>query len=184
MRRILIILTAALLVLAGWAYYYFSGRTYVYEFSETQIKEKLSQMLPMTRRYLFIFEVTLDNPRVKLIEGSDRVSAGLDIVLNIHVNDNPVPLGGTIDVSGSVAYDATRGAFFLTDPHVDGFKVQGVPEKYTARVSSIVTDALSDYYRERPVYTLSRKDMKQLAARLVLRDVRVKDKKLVATLGI
>lgn len=184
MRRILIGAIAALAVLAGGTYYYFAGRVYVYEFSQAQIKQKLSQKLPMTRRYLFIFEITLDNPRVQLIEGSDRVAAGLDVVLNLHVDDHPVPLGGMVDVSGSVAYDPELGAFFLADPQIDRLKVQGVPEKYMDKVSSVVAKALGDYYRERPVYTLSQLDMKQAAARMVLREVKVQNKMLVVTLGL
>ena len=111
-------------------------------------------------------------------------AAGLDVLLNIHVNGQPMPLGGTVDVSGGVRYDPNQGAFFLAEPRIDALRIQGIPDRYTAKVSAVIADALGDFYRERPVYTLSRADAKQAAARLVLKDVRVSRKTLIVTLGL
>ncbi|MCB1553265.1 MAG: DUF1439 domain-containing protein [Xanthomonadales bacterium] len=184
MRRTWVVLVVALAALATGLVVYFSGREYVYEFSEAQIRDTLSAKLPVSRRYFFVFEVTLDHPRVTLVDGSDRVSAGLDVLLNIHVNGQPMPLGGTVDVSGGVRYDPNQGAFFLAEPRIDALRIQGIPDRYTAKVSAVMADALGDFYRERPVYTLSRADAKQAAARLVLKDVRVSRKTLIVTLGL
>ena len=96
----------ALFVVAaiGGVFYYFSCKEYVFRISEAQLREKLNAKLPLTKTYLLIFQITLDNPRVSLANNSDRVDAGLDIILNITVGTEAKSLGGTIDASGGIKY--------------------------------------------------------------------------------
>lgn len=184
MRKILVISLVIIVFALGGLYTYFSGKEYVYRFSEQQLQEKLNSKLPFSRRYLLIFEVTLDKPRISLVDGSDRIAAGLDIILNIHVSNSATPLGGTVDVSGKLAYDSGKGEFFLTDPVIEKLEVQGIPEKYTKKASIVIAQALGDFYKANPVYRLSGTDMKQAAARLALKDVVIKEQVLIVTLGI
>jgi hypothetical protein len=180
----LVVLLAVALLTAGGAYWYFAGRTYVVSISETELREKLAERMPFTKTYALLLQVTLDNARVSLIEGSDRVGIGLDVVLNLRIGSEPLNLGGSIDVSGGIAYRASDGQFFLTDPLIEQLQVQGVPEKYRERVREAVTRALAEYYATHPVHTLKAADLKQAAARMLLKDVVVTDRQLVITLGL
>ena len=100
MKKIAIIVGVLVLVSAIGAYFYFAGKEYELRFTESKIEEMLASKLPLTKTYLFIIQVTLDNPRVMLENGSNRVNAGMDVSLNITINNNADPLGGSIDVSG------------------------------------------------------------------------------------
>ena len=184
MRKIAIALTVLLVVAVGGTVYYFSGKEYIFRFSANQIQEKINAKLPLTKSYLFIFQVTLDKPRVALEDRSRRVKAGLDIVLNIQAGNEPKPLGGSVDVSGGVRYSPQTAEFFLTDPIIERLAVQGVPELYTQKVNSVLTQALAEYYASHPIYTLKATDTKQAAARLVLKDVIIDKGELVVTLGL
>jgi hypothetical protein len=184
MKRILLTILVGLLLLAGGTYYYFSGRQYVYTFSESQIREKLAARLPFRRTYLFFFDVTLDNPRVSLADESGRISAGLDITLGIRIGGQPVPVGGTIDVAGRLDYRADEAAFHLADPVIENFSIQGLPEKYSGKIANVIADGLQDYFSDHPVYVLRGSESRELAARLVLKDVSVRDHTLVVTLGL
>ena len=182
-----IIAILALLVLLGLAfgtYLYFQGREYRYRFSEQFIQEKLAERLPMTKTYLAIFQVTLDQARVFLKEGEDRIHAGVDITLNLRINNASQPLGGSVDLSGGINYVAEEGSFFLIDPVIERLAVQGLPEKYLPQIQAVLTKALTEFYAGRPLYTLNMEDKKQWAARLVLKQVIVEDRELVVTLGI
>lgn len=172
------------IVLSAGAYFYFTGTEYVVRMSESEIREKLDKKLPLTKSYFFIIQITLKNPRVMLEERSKRVKAGLDILLNIKINKNPKPLGGTIDVSGGVKYLAEKGEFFLTDPIIENLGVQGIPNKYLDKVNKALTQLLTKYYESNPIYTLHLSDSKQAIARMALKDVAVVNKELVVTLGI
>ena len=184
MRTVAITAVFILTALLAGTYYYYSGKEYVVRLTESEIQGKLEEKLPLTKTYLFIVEVTLNNPRVLLEDGPGRVGAGLDVIFNITLDKNPKPLGGTVDVSGGVVYLSERGEFFLADPVIENLKVQGIPQAYTDKVNKALTKALAEYYREHPIYTLRLTDMKQAAARMVLRDVKVENRELVITLGI
>ena len=184
-RRRAVILTTLLIAAAiASVYYYFYGREYVYRFTEAQIRQALSKRLPFTKSYLLIFAITLDHPRITLVNGSDRVRAGLDIKLNVRVGHEFLPLGGSLDASGGVRYDQNAGQLFLTQPKIEHLELQGVPEQYASGVASALSEALGAYFADHAIYTLNSLDSKELAARLVLKSVTVKEQYLVVTLGI
>jgi hypothetical protein len=184
MRKLL--LTALLIVAVGvvGTYVYFQGKEYTFRLTEAELQEKLADRLPLRKTYLFIFEVVLDDPRLALIEGSDRVNAGLDVTLNIKINDEPLPFGGELDVSGGVRYDAREGQFFLTDPVIENLSVQGVPANYTDGVNSVVTTAIGELFSDRPIYTLKGSDVKTATAKLLLKNVVIEERVLIVTLGL
>lgn len=184
MKRVVYFIIVLLIVGLGAAYMYFSGKEYIIKIPESEIQEKMAEKLPITKSYFFIFQITLENPRVVLENASNRVNGGLDIVLNIKINKNPTPLGGSLDMSGGVKYEKELGAFFLTDPIIENLSVQGVPAEYTDKVNSAVTKALHEYYSQNPIYTLSSINGKEAATKMVLKNVVVENKELVITLGI
>ena len=184
MKKTIIIYIVALVAVAIAAYFYYAGKEYTITLTESQLQEKLAEKLPLTKTYFFIFQVTLENPRVFLTNGRKRVDVGLDVNLNININKEPKPLGGSIDVSGGVLYVAEKGQFFLTDPVVEKIKVQGIPEHYSDKANIALSKALSNYYAEHPIYTLKSTDIKQAATKLILKDVYIYHKELVIILGI
>jgi len=119
-----------------------------------------------------------------LVNGSDRVRAGLDVALNVRVGEQPLPMGGSLDASAGIRYDPKAGQFFLTQPKIEHLNLQGVPEQYAPLVAVALSKALETYCADHAIYTLRASDAKQLAARLVLKSVAVKQQQLVVTLGI
>jgi hypothetical protein len=184
LRRAILISVTAIVLIAGAAYYFLYGREFVYQFTESQLQEALSARLPIQRTYLFVMQVTLDHPRVALIEGSDRVNAGLDVALNVRLGDSALPVTGSVDASGGIRYEPSEGKFYLTNPSIEQLHLQGVPEKYASRASSALSLAIGEYYASHPIYTLNTLNAKQAAAKLTLKSVVVEHKQLVVTLGI
>ena len=166
------------------AYSFFSGKEWEIRLSEEQIREKLTSSMPVRKEYLLFFRVMLDNPRVALVDGSNRIAGGLDVTLDIGLTSEKIPLGGTLDLSGGVRFDSDTGKFFLTDPVVERLNIQGVPERFTEKVNQVLTKALSEYYLNHPIYTLNAFDVKQGAAKLLLKKVVIESKQLIITLGI
>ena len=184
MRKNLMLLGVVLAVAGVGTFLYVDGREYEFRFTEPQLQEKLAERLPIRKTYLFIFDVVLDNPRLSLINGTDRVNAGLDATLNVNINNMPLSLGGELDVSGGVRYDEIDGRFYLTDPVIENLNIQGIPDKYTERANKVLTKAVAEYYVDRPIYTLRESDAKHAVAKLLLRDVIIQNRELVVTLGI
>jgi hypothetical protein len=183
-HRVVILATLLIAATIGSVYYYFYGKEYVYRFTEVQLQQALSERLPFTKSYLLIFEITLDHARITLVNGSDRVRARMDIISNVRVGYQPLRLSGSVDASGGVRYDPKAGQLFLTQPKIEHLELQGVPEQYASRAASALSRALDAYYADHAIYTLNAFDAKEVAARLVLKSVTVKEQHLVVTLGI
>jgi len=184
MKKLVLVTIVVFIALLSGSYYYFSGKEYVVKLSESDIQSKLEAKLPLTKTYLFIIQVTLKNPRVHLENGSSRVGAGLDVVLNINLNKSSKSLGGTLDVSGEVVYLAEKGQFFLTNPIIESLTIQGIPPKYTDKTNKALTKTLAEYYKKHPLYTLRVTDTKQVLAKMVLKNVNIENQELVVILGI
>ncbi len=182
-RNLWLSLGGIALIGAG-AYYYFSDRDIILKFSEPQLEQKLDEQMPFTKTYLGIFDVVLTEPRVDLVDGSDRVKAGVDVTLNIKLGGQSLPLGGTIDVSGGVEYRPEKAEFFLTNSVIEDIQIQGIPALYSKKASSVMTSAISYFYETRPIYVLDDSTAKNIATRLVLKDVDVHNEKLVVTLRL
>lgn len=181
-KKVLVVVTIVVMLMAGM-YFYFSGKEYTVRISESEIREKLDEKLPITKSYFFIIQITLENPRILLENGTKRVNVGLDLLLNITVGKNPKPLDGTVDVSGGVKYENEKGEFFLTNPVIENLGIQGIPDQYLSKVNSALTKALAKYYQDNPIYTLRLTDGKQAAIHMILKDVVIENKELVITLG-
>ena len=184
MRMISGVILAVLLLIGGGAYYFLSDNSLTLRFSENDLRERLDRQLPFSKNYLLVFNVTLDNPRIDLIDGSDRIAGGVDAILNVKFGGSETPVGGALDISGGVRYEAAAGEFFLTDPIIENVHIQGIPSSIANRANKALSLALEEFYRDRPIYRLSETELNEQAARLILRDVVVEDETLVVTLGL
>jgi len=174
-----------LLILLGLLFVWNAAtNTHVFRFSEETIENVLQKRAPLTRSYFRVFDVTIDAPRVDLIEKSDRIAAGADVILDIKIGGFETPLQGAADISGSIEYRAEETAFYLADPQIEVLKIPGIPERFSDRAHGVVALAISEFYENRPLYELTGDETPKAAARMLLRDIVVKDGKLVVTLGL
>ena len=178
-----IIALLALICAGGVAYYLLQDRQFEIRLSEDQLLEALEKKLPFQKTFLIVFDVDLDNPRIKLVEGSDRVQAGLDVTVNVRLG-NKRPINGSADVSGHVRYAPEQGEFYLVKPEIESLSIEGVPTDYAERIDETLTKALASFFKTRPIYRLKETDTKQATAKLVLKDVAVEKGDLVLTLGL
>jgi hypothetical protein len=184
MKKAGIAFVAALVLVALGAAFFLSGREFSIRIPEHELQQKLNARLPVTRTYFFLFQVALANPRIKLVNGSHRVAAGMDIVLNMQLGGEARPLGDSIDVSGDVKYDPARGEFFLAGPVIEHLAVQGIPPQHAQMAVSALGKALADYYAAHPIYALRPADTKHALAKLLLKRVTIENRELVVTVGI
>lgn len=189
-KRILSLVIGAVICLtitAGALAWSLWGNRFQVVITEQQIVDKLHEKFPFRKTFFRLLDLTLQDPEILLEEGSNRVAFGLEIQTNIRlaVNGDPYgPLIGRIKLSGLVRYDANTAQFFLDEPRVERLEIQNVPESWSERLNQAATKAVSEILSRAPIYRLNSADLKQAAARVVLRDVVVKDKKVFVTLGM
>ena len=182
--RILVICLVILGVIGGGAYWALSSRDYVFRFSENDLREHLDAQLPYEGLHLYIFDVALDNPRIDLVDGADRVAGGVDVVVATSFAGRELSFSGAADMSGGVRYDPDERSFFLKDPVVEKLRLGGVPGSYANKANEAISVALREFYRTRPLYVLEPDSAAKSAAHLFLKDVAVKDEQLVVRLGL
>jgi len=175
-----LILTAA----AIGTYLYFQDKEYQYRFSESFLQQKIAERMPINKAYLGVFALTLDNAVVSLKQGQERIHIDIDTRVNINLLGRSTSIDGRVGLSSGIRYAAEHGAFFLSDPAVERFTLQGLPAQYADQVQTSLTRSLAEFYAQRPVYVLSDADLKQRAARLMLKQVTILDGEVIVTLGI
>ena len=184
MKTVIASLLLALLLLGMAGYLFYSGKSYEVRISRAQIEQKLAEKMPIQKTYLYIFDLTLDNPRVALGKNNGLIQAGLDIRLKILGRGESREFTGSVDASGALKYVAGDGQFYLSGLVIDKLSVEGLDPQKTAKLRGILQTALGEYLAARPIYTLQGDEFKGIAAKLVLRDVAVSDDALLVTLGL
>lgn len=183
MARVFTAIALVLLILVAAAYLYLAGREMEVRISQAQIQRALERSLPVTRTYLAIFELTLDNPRVQLEAGSGRVRAGLDIALAIKSTEGRETFRGSADASGVPSFVAGEAGFYLQAIEVEDLQIEGLEDRQLERLRGVVQLALSEYYRRFPIYRLKDESMRQRLARMALKDVEIEGHEVIITLG-
>ncbi|KUJ84279.1 DUF1439 domain-containing protein [Microbulbifer flavimaris] len=184
MKAFLATLCIALLLLAVVGYLFYSNREHQLRIPEEQLQQRLQQRMPQTRTYLRVFDVTLDNPRVQLREESGRIGAGMDILVELRSTGKRREYRGKLDVAGLVRYDASSGRFYLSEAEIEQLELGSLEGKTLERVRAVLQLALQEYFALQPLYELKPGDIRQRAARMVLRRVEVQGDELVITLSL
>ena len=154
----------------------------VVELTPGEIQEKLDKAFPITEKYLMVFKLTLADPEVELTDGSDRIGFGLSARTNVRVDGDDVT--GRAKMTAGLRYDPDKGALFLADPRVEGLKLTMLPEKYEDDVLVSANLAAKKFLKEYELYKLDKADFKQAMAKMVLKDVVVRDGVLKMIFGL
>jgi hypothetical protein len=154
----------------------------VVEVTPREIQEKLDKAFPITETYLMVFKLTLADPEVELTDGSERIGFGLSARTNVRVDGEDVT--GRAKMTAGIKYDPDRGALFLADPRVERLDLTMLPEKYEDEVLLTANLAARRFLKEYEVYRLDQADFKQAVAKMVLKDVVVRDGVLKMIFGL
>jgi hypothetical protein len=146
--------------------------------TRAELQRDLAPRFPVTRSEL-LFTVTLSNPTVLLRPGDQRVGVELDA--EVHAPIGP-SVRGRIAALGEPWYDREQKAFFIRKPVLERLDVKGlgsVHPKLREALALVAERALADT----PVYRLEGRNRDESAAELLLKEVSVRDEKLVFTMS-
>lgn len=153
---------------------------YTLEFTELQLQEKISAMMPVTKKTM-LATVVVDKAKLELIEGSDKlaIAAKLNAVLLGNLNAT-----GDLKIQGTLSYNAKEGAFYLKNPEIIELNINEIPPRFHEQVKQLAQKGVAKKLSNQPVYKLKDDDMKQNLAKSMLKSLQVKNKTLIATLGL
>ncbi len=153
---------------------------YTLEFTEPQLQEKISAMMPVTKQTM-LATVVVDNAKLELIEGSDKLSIAAKLNATLLGGLNAT---GDLKIQGTLSYNAKEGAFYLKDPEIIELNINEIPPRFHDQIKQLAQKGLAKKLSNQPVYKLKDDDMKQNLAKSMLKSLQVKNKTLIATLGL
>ena len=153
----------------------------VIRIEQDAIQQRLDARFPVEKTRL-LTKVTLDHPVVVFQQGSDRIGLKLNVTV---APPSPIQaVRGQGQITGLLSYTATEGAFYFQEPRVDNLTIDGKTPEEAKALRAPVEWVTGTVLAVHPVYTLDRTDYKELAASLVLRDVRVQEGALEVEMGV
>jgi len=182
-NRVLLFLVVLCLVIAG-GWYWLRGKDFTVRISQRQVDEALAERFPMQRTHLMIFDLTYENPVAELLEGEDRVRVGMDARLTIGLGGERRTFSGGATVTTSVRYEPETFSFFLSDVEMERLAIDGIPSQYTDPAGRLALLAARESIEEIRVYQIQGVDAKTRAAKMILKNIQVKDQSIRITLGL
>ncbi len=159
-----------------------TSQEFIVSLTQSEIQEKLDEKFPIRKNYFAVLHLFFSKPQVVLREGSDRISFRLNALLDIVVTKQQWK--GTASITTGIRYDPESYSFYLDDPVLDSLEIQGVPIDYMDQVNKAAQSMTKERLRNCRVYTLKEDKLGQQAARWFLKDLVVRDGKLLITLGL
>ena len=184
MKFLMGMVTGSLLTIVG----YFVLRTLpigndavVVTFTEAEIQEKIGKDFPKTEKILDLIPLVIQEPQVKFLGDSNRVQ----LTVNAEAG---IPIVGTDEAQGvftaSIRYEDEDQTLRISRLTVESFKAQTLPERFEEPVRLLMTAVARKYIDDHIVHTLKPEDYKEEMARLLLREIKVKDGRLEVILGL
>jgi hypothetical protein len=151
-------------------------------FSEAEIQAAIDKSKPQQLNYGGLLAVSLSAPP-KLTLGNPEGRAGIVARVDIALLGNP-PIPVDVVGSAGIRYDDNAKAFFLEKPVADSVRSPALRKEAEPDARQAVTALLANYFRTKPVYVLRENGSAQeLAARWLLRSVRIEAGKVIAILS-
>jgi hypothetical protein len=158
-----------------------SNLNYEVKIPQSVLQQNIEQYFPIEKKQ-FIIEVKIDNPKVILEDGSDRLKFGVDMDVSSGFQDFDVT--GNAIISGKVMYRRDTGEFFLGDANIDKVNFEGNGDEIFQKFDQMANNALREFLDNQPLYKLDSNDIRQTLLKLTLKDVIIRDRNLILKMGV
>ncbi|MDO8906470.1 hypothetical protein [Hydrogenophaga sp.] len=148
----------AVSVLAGCALPSPGPRTL--EISEARLVERIAVQFPVQRRFMEVFELSLNTPRVRLLPEENRIGTELDYVLGVAGRPSARAARGKLTLSFGLRIDNPDQTVRLHEVRVDDFDVPGLPPPIGQHASRMGGVLVEDLLRDFVVYRIRPEDLK------------------------
>jgi hypothetical protein len=140
-------------------------------FTEAELQKKLARKFPREETKFEVVQITIDEPRVELVGGNNRVRLFATATIGI-----PFVASERIEgvFSCSVRYNREDYTLRTSDYKVEELKTDRLPQKYAGIVEKTISIAAKELFDDQIVYTLDGEKNRDVLARTFLREIRVK----------
>lgn len=122
------------------------------------LQASIDKQFPFNNRFLELFDIQLQSPRLSLQPGTNRIVGNFDAAIA------PMWLKrswqGSFALSGRLGLDASRNAVILEDPRVETLNITGVDPAYSRQVTRIAGLLAEQVFKGMPLYTFDPSDFR------------------------
>lgn len=140
------------------------GGPHTVEVSEARLVELMSRAFPRSQRYLDLFDVTLNAPRVRLIPAQNRIGTELAYTLGSSVLSER-QMKGTLGLSYGLRFEPSDSTVRLSGVKVERFDLDGLPKAYASRAGQLGALLAENLFRDVVVHRLDEADLRRLEGR-------------------
>jgi len=180
--RLVAISVASFVVLISILFVALKGRDLEVKISAEEIQAAIDNKPPKPKTFAGVCSLCVDNTRVELKKGSDRITVAMDLEVKIPLLSRLKDLTAKATVSAQVSYAREEYRFYIREPVLESLTLPSVPEKYTTYLEAASRAAALFHIGDIPIYTIKDKNLKTRVTRAVLEQVAVEDGMLVVTL--
>ncbi len=130
------------------------------EISEARLVERIAVQFPVQRRFMEVFELSLDSPRVRLNPEENRIATELDYLLGVAGRQSSRAVNGKLILSFGLRINTLDQTVRLHEVQVDTFDVPGLPPAIGQHASRMGGMLVEDLFRDFVVYRIRPEDLK------------------------
>lgn len=146
--------------------------------SEKQLSDSFDESLPYKKDFVF-GNISIDNPKIKLLKKSNRVQAGIDFGLKTVFTS---ALQGKFKISGEAVYNKEKAAIFLHNIKLENFAFNQlkISDDFSKTFYLALEPMINEVLKLYPIYKVPKDSIHGS----FVKDIKVENSKLLVTYGI
>ena len=121
--------------------------------SEADLLRSVSDRFPIDRRLLEVVNITVANPRLKLLPRENRLASEFEVSALDRFFSNR-PLKGSLSLTYGLRFEPADGTIRLAQVRVDQFLFDGVPEMMRSRLDRVGSVLAEQMLEDMTVHTV------------------------------
>jgi len=154
--------------------------SYTHSLSEAELQQEIEKVMPIVKQKYFL-TMTLSNPKIHLIEGSNELGLRSDINVSA---PGGMKGDGRAHIVGKLEYNQAQGAFYFKNARLLELTMNGIPPDILPEIKKAAQSSLTRSLSKRPVYVLKEEDIKHQIAKSTLQSIEVRNQALHITFSI
>ncbi|MGS5086114.1 DUF1439 domain-containing protein [Hydrogenophaga sp. A37] len=132
--------------------------------SEAQLQSRIASQFPVKQRQLGLFDVTLEQPRLRLLPEENRVVTEMTYAVGVALT-GVAPVKGQLELSYGLRYEPSDSTVRLHQVRVERLGVDGLSAAQAAQVKKIGGLMAEDLLKEAVVHRVKPEDLQSLSGR-------------------
>ena len=134
------------------------------DITEAQLLSRIASQFPVKQRQLALFDVTLDQPRLRLLPEENRVATEMTYAVGVALT-GVAPVKGQLELSYGLRYEPSDSTVRLHQVRVERLGVDGLSAAQAAQVKKIGGLMAEDLLKEAVVHRVKPEDLQSLSGR-------------------